>query len=315
MSNPLLPFRLVPEYRDYVWGGRRLRPDHPITAEAWVVYEGNIIAEGPFAGKTLAQAADEAGLALLGSHPTQRTASRFPLLIKLLDCAGWLSLQVHPNDEQAARLEGPGEFGKTEAWHILQADPEAELLCGLAPGTQANILNQSIRNGTLVDHMQRLKVDSGDTIFIRAGTIHALGPGLLLYEVQQTSNLTYRVYDWGRPASPNRPLHIEKSLAVADPAASGSALPLPTLSDGAALEIASCQYFTLQTIAAEQQTVQCKTAGQSFHALTVIEGSLTVATADVSYDLACYETLLVPASCPAYRLIPRGAYRALLAQT
>ncbi len=105
--------KLTPEYRDYVWGGDRLRPGHNPTAEAWVIWEKDRIETGPLAGKTLGEAAQEFGSALLGEKVVARTGLRFPLLIKLLDCAQWLSLQVHPNDEQALQLEGPGQFGKT----------------------------------------------------------------------------------------------------------------------------------------------------------------------------------------------------------
>ncbi len=130
------PFRLTPEYRDYVWGGDKLRPGIVPTAEAWAVYENDLIETGPWAGSTLGQVAAEHGESLLGERVLRQTGRRFPLLIKLLDCAQWLSLQVHPNDEQAVKLEGPGFFGKTEAWHVLDAQPGAELIAG-GPSTAA----------------------------------------------------------------------------------------------------------------------------------------------------------------------------------
>lgn len=309
----LLPFRLKPEYRDYVWGGRRLRPDQPRTAEAWIVSELDRIQDGPYTDWTLSEMAERLGAELLGTVPFRRTGSRFPLLIKLLDCADWLSLQVHPNDEQAVQLEGEGQFGKTEAWHILNTEPGAALLCGLRPGSGPEQLSQAIRQGGLVDLMERLEVQKGDTVFIRAGTIHALGPGLLLYEVQQSSNLTYRVYDWDRPATPERPLHIDKSLAVADPTASGKAVPLPSLKDGQPVEIARCEYFTLQVVAGQERTTFLSPAGQSFHALTIIEGEAAVEGPGWGFKLGLYETLLIPASIPAYRLEPRGVYKVLVA--
>ena len=132
MTTKLL--QLVPEYRDYVWGGQRLRPG-TLTAEAWVVYENDRIANGPLAGKTLGEAAQELGADLLGENPVKRTGTRFPVLIKLLDCNEWLSVQVHPNDEQAAQMEGPDQFGKTEAWYILEAQADAKWwrACARAP--------------------------------------------------------------------------------------------------------------------------------------------------------------------------------------
>jgi mannose-6-phosphate isomerase len=226
------PLQLAPEYRDYVWGGTRLRPGNQRTAEAWVVFEQNKIINGPLAGKTLIEAVEELGPDLLGRTVYQRTGSRFPLLIKLLDCADWLSLQVHPNDEQARRLEGPDQFGKTEAWHILEADPGASLLFGLRPGTDQEQLQAAVTGGTILDLVQSHQVQQGDTVFIRPGMIHALGPGLLIYEVQQTSNITYRVFDWNRPAAAGRKLHIAESLEVLDPQAEARIVPRPDLPDG-----------------------------------------------------------------------------------
>ncbi len=127
--------KLSPEYRDYVWGGDRLRPRHSPTAEAWVIWENDRIETGPLAGKSLAEAALEYSSDLLGEKAVARTGMRFPLLVKILDCAQWLSLQVHPNDEQVLQLEGPGQFGKTEAWHILEAESGAKLIAGVKPGT------------------------------------------------------------------------------------------------------------------------------------------------------------------------------------
>jgi mannose-6-phosphate isomerase len=152
--------KLIPSYQDYVWGGNRLRPGHDPTAEAWVIWEEDQIESGPLAGRTLGEVAIEFGEALLGAKAINRTGTRFPLLIKLLDCAQWLSLQVHPNNEQAVQLEGAGQFGKTEAWHILEAQPDATLIAGLKPNTSAETLANSIRNGTIIGHVQYAKVNA-----------------------------------------------------------------------------------------------------------------------------------------------------------
>lgn len=305
------PLQLLPQYREYVWGGARLRPEIVPTAEAWVVFEGDTVASGPFAGRTLGELAQEFGPNLLGTISFNKTGTRFPLLVKLLDCAQWLSLQVHPNDEQAVVLEGPGNYGKTEAWHILEAEKDATLIAGMKPGTTAQTLEAALQNGTITDHTQSLTVQAGDTVFMRAGTIHALGPGLLVYEVQQTSDWTYRVYDWGRPATPARPLHIEKSLAVALPDASAPALPLPALGDGDVKNLSSCEYFALDMLQATQKTIRLDTKQESFHAITVIEGQATVQTSGGSVTLSRFETAILPADCGAYEILPVTAYRAL----
>ena len=250
---------------------------------------------------------------LIGTRAVNRTGTRFPILIKLLDCAAWLSLQVHPNDEQARRMAGPDQFGKTEAWHILDAEPNAEILCGLTEGTSAEELAQAIRGGTLLDHMRRLSVNAGDTVFIRAGTIHALGPGVMLYEVQQTSNLTYRVYDWDRPASDGRPLHIEQSLAVTDLNATAPIMSKPTFSDGQSTALINCEYFTLDLLTAEANAIDLATRGESFHALTVIEGQATIESDDWQISLGWHQTALIPADCDAYRVMPQGRTQLLKA--
>ena len=302
--------QLAPEYRDYVWGGQRLRPGQ-LTAEAWVIYEQDRVISDPWAGYTLAELCSRHGAALLGGRTMQRTGGRFPLLIKLLDCAQWLSLQVHPNDEQAIRLEGPGQSGKTEAWHILDAEPEAQIIAGLKPGTTVAALAQAVRDGSILDIAQFLNVGSGDTVFMRAGTVHALGPGLLIYEVQQTSDLTYRLFDWNRPQMGGRVLHIEKSLAVADPGITGQATVCPTLRDGDCQVLCRSDYFTLEILNSVTKKLESDTQGEAFHALTVTSGSVRLVAGDEMVTLNSYDSVVIPAGAGSYRLEPLGGFRAL----
>ncbi len=306
------PLIVTPEYRDYVWGGQRLRPGQ-LTAEAWIVYEGDKVTSGPLKDRTLADIAEEHGAELLGTRPIKRTGTRFPVLIKLLDCAEWLSLQVHPNDELAKKLAGPDHFGKTEAWHILDATSEAEILGGLRAGTTKTMLEEAVRGGTLLDRMEHINVHTGDTVFIRAGTIHAIGPGLLLYEIQQTSDLTYRVFDWNRPASDGRPLHIEESLAVADPNATAPVTPQPAFVDGQATTLIKCDYFTLDLLTAQTKSIELATHGESFHALTLIEGEAIIENGSWQVPLKRLETTIIPAACNAYRVRPQSRMQMLQA--
>jgi len=307
--------QLVPLYDPRVWGGQRLKhsPENPI-GEAWVVYERNPIASGPFAGRTLAEVAAERGAALVGRHAFKRTGARFPLLIKLLDCADWLSIQVHPNDEQAIQMEGPGEFGKTEAWHVLEAEEGARLIAGVRPGTSAAELAQAIRSGGIEPYALYHTVHAGDTIFMPAGLMHALGPGLLLYEVQQTSDLTYRVFDWNRPASAGRPLHIEQSVAVTNPGLAGKTIPLPPLAAHDQRSMVRCKYFDLSLLLAQQEPLQLDTFDESFHALTVIEGKAEVIWGDEQVTLDCFESVVVSAEAGSYRLNPLTPCRVLSAR-
>ncbi|MBI5351756.1 MAG: class I mannose-6-phosphate isomerase [Chloroflexi bacterium] len=305
--------KLTPEYRDYVWGGDRLRPGHHPTAEAWVVWEGDRIEGGELAGKTLGEAASQFGIELLGSRVYARTQGRFPLLVKLLDCAQWLSLQVHPNDKQAVELEGAGQFGKTEAWHILDAQPNSKLIAGLKPGTSADVLADAIRNGTVEGLSQYVSVAPGDTVFMPAGTLHALGPGLLVYEVQQSSDLTFRVYDWGRPQTATRRLHIEKSIQVTRPDFTSTVLPMPNCGDGTSDELIRCDYFTLELLSASSHSIELDTKNETFHAVTVIEGEARLQAGDEDVELEKFQTALIPASVGRYQLFPLEKCKALKA--
>ena len=303
--------RLTPEYRDYVWGGNRLRPGHDPTAEAWVVWENDRIESGASAGKTLREAAVEFGAALLGEKVVARTGMRFPLLIKILDCAQWLSLQVHPNDEQAVQLEGSGHFGKTEAWHVLEAQPDSKLIAGLKPGTGLLEISNAIRNGTITEYAQYAAVSQGDTIFMPAGTLHALGPGLLIYEVQQTSDLTYRVYDWGRPQTETRRLHIEKSIEVTRPGFTTPIISMPACGDGTQAALVECEYFMLELLTASSQLIELNTHNETFHAITVIDGKARLQAGNEYVELEKFQTALIPASLGKYQFQPLENCRAL----
>jgi mannose-6-phosphate isomerase len=305
--------QLLPQYHARVWGGQRLKAAEPPIGEAWIVYEHNHIAAGPLAGRTLAEVAEAQGAALLGPSVVAHTGRRFPLLIKLLDCADWLSIQVHPNDEQAVQLEGPGHFGKTEAWHILEAEAGAQLIAGVRPGVSAEVLAQAIRGGALPDLVDYHPVRAGDTVFMPAGTLHALGPGLLLYEVQQSSDITYRVYDWGRPASAGRALHLEQSVTVTSANGQGQHTSLPPLAAQDVQTLVHCPYFHLEVLTTESQPMALDTAGQSFHTLTVVQGTAEVIADEARVVLGRFESVTVPALAGAYRVEPRGALRLLRA--
>ncbi len=298
--------RLLPEYRDYLWGGNRLRPEVVPTAEAWVIYEEDRVANGSLSGYTLAEVAQQFGKDLLGEVPYQRTGNRFPVLIKLLDCAQWLSLQVHPNDNQARLLEGPEHYGKTEAWHIIDSARDAQLIAGIKPGTTSEILTDAIRKGTVLDWVQYHAVHEGDSIFMPPGTLHALGPGLLLYEVQQTSDLTYRVYDWGRPQTSTRKLHIEKSLAVVNPKVEIKPIPLAISTTEERKTLITCPYFTLEYIQGTDQFINMNTKRQSFHAITITKGEAIITADGESDHLQPFESVLIPAFCEEYEIHLRG---------
>jgi mannose-6-phosphate isomerase len=184
----------------------------------------------------------------------------------------------------------------------------------LRPGVTAEQLAEAISNSTIIDLVHYQPAEQGDIVLTPAGTIHALGPGLFVYEVQQTSDITYRIFDWNRPQAEGRALHIEQSVAVSNPASHGIYKKSKPPSEGEPQRLMECQYFTLDLITSQQLTVELDTRGETFHALTVIEGEMQAEGDNWSQRLAQYETIIVPAAGGAYTLRPRGPFRTLLAK-
>ncbi len=200
------PFLLKPKFAARIWGKLDLKPWYQDTGmaekvgEAWLTGPDCVIATGPFAGRTLDDLADQ--------FPGQLGHGEFPLLVKMLFPSDKLSVQVHPNDEEAQKIGL--QRGKTECWYVLEADPGATVACGLKSGVSVEDVRLAIIDGTLEDKLEMLPVAVGDMVFVDAGTVHAIGPGVTLLEVQQTCDVTYRLYDYGRP----RELHLDAGLAV-----------------------------------------------------------------------------------------------------
>ncbi len=309
-----LPLRLVPDLRTRVWGGARLAAapgaapgpsgGDPI-GEAWVCWDGCRVADGPHVGRTLAAVVADDPLGILGPDGIAAADGRFPVLVKILDTAAWLSLQVHPDDATAAGLEGPGAVGKTESWYVLDAAAGAELIVGLAPGTTAEAAVAAIRADTLHALARRVPVHAGDVVLVRAGTLHSIGPGVLLYELQQSSDLTYRVSDWGRPPTAGRTLHREQSIESLR--ADAVALPRAThLEPDDRLTAIACEKFVADLVGVRHASAELDTAGRSFHVVTTVEGSAAVEGDGWSVPLGVYESAVVPASAGAYAVRPAG---------
>jgi mannose-6-phosphate isomerase len=291
---------LEPQFRRRVWGGQRLRASDPPIGEAWVAFGESVVSSQPLAGRRLADLAAERGAALLGSSASDRFGPRFPLLVKLLDCADWLSVQVHPNDDQARRMVGPDEFGKTEAWFFLETAADARILVGVRPDTTADALAAAIRKGRVVDVAARIPVRSGEAILIAAGTLHALGPGLLLYEIQQASDTTYRAYDWGRPQSAGRNLHIEESVAVTTIDGPRDRTSPTVSAMGGIAEAVDCAYFHLDLARVGATPLALDTGGRSFHVVTVVEGAVELSCDSETVRLGRFETALVAGAAGVY---------------
>jgi mannose-6-phosphate isomerase len=306
----LYPLLLQPALHTRVWGGRRLEtlfhkslPTAEPYGESWEMHDTSTIVNGPLAGRTIGDVLNQYGHALVG--PDNDPANGFPLLAKFLDAAEWLSIQVHPDDEQARRLEDEPR-GKTEAWYILSAEPGAKLVIGVQPGTSREDMAQAIRTNTLENLLVYADVTVGDVLCIPAGTIHALGPGLLIYEIQQSSDLTYRLYDWGRMGLDGepRPLHIDKGVAVANVDS------LPELKHTAGdsrpvVEIVRSLFFTTRLHQLNPRNgprITLDTENRCFHILTCIEGTAAVAAGDTRLEMQPGHTVLIPANQGTYTL-------------
>lgn len=305
-NQSLYPLMLQPSLHIKVWGGKRLKmvlnkcvPSDDPYGESWELHDSAIVGNGLLAGKTLGELATEFGEYLLGDG--MDAASGFPLLAKFIDADSWLSVQVHPNDEQARELEGEPR-GKTEAWVVIHAEPDARLVLGCKPGATREAVANAIGKNLLEDLLHYSQVRAGDVLYIPANTIHALGPGLLIYEIQQSSDTTYRLYDWGRMGLDGKPrqLHIDKGLQVSDLAQTPSVgRPIDDL-------IVDGPYFMTWRHQLETAPILVATE-QRFHALTCISGTVRVGTE--GHDpivLAKGETALIPACLPAFAMRGMG---------
>ena len=295
----LTPVKLAPAFKDYLWGGERLKTEfHKNTdltplAESWELSahkDGqSVVTTGAYAGLPLGDYIAAIGREALGVN--SRKYDYFPLLIKLIDAKGDLSVQVHPSDEYALTHEG--EYGKTEMWYILDCDEGAALYYGFAQDTTREEYEAAIREGRLTDLLNRVPVKRGDVFFIPTGTVHAIGAGILICEIQQNSNTTYRVYDYDRrDKSGNlRPLHIEKALAVSYLNKSPALPPIP---DGDDVLLAACSYFEARRLRfSGEGTVAVN--GESFTSLTVTEGQGALLHDGGRLDFTKGDTLFIPA--------------------
>lgn len=251
------PLRLEPIFSPRIWGARSLAPLFPEKSdlseplgEAWLTGLDCKVVASAFRGKTLAEAWREMPVEWRGARFSD--GADFPLLVKFIFPKDMLSLQVHPDDAYASLHErAVGGRGKTEMWHIVSAEPDARILLGLKPGVDKKAFVAGLENRTLESLFQPVPVHAGDTIFVPAGTQHAIGPGMIVCEVQEYSDLTYRVYDFGRLDLHGRPreLHIEKALEVtrfgSTLAGKATALPLPA-EDAERSLLAACRYFATE---------------------------------------------------------------------
>jgi mannose-6-phosphate isomerase len=324
MSDILLyPLRFEPIYQYRLWGGRRLAgvltaplPGTGPIGEAWVLSDRDDhpsrVADGPLTGRTIAQLLQqfpEEAMGRLAGH-----FRRFPLLLKFLDAREMLSVQVHPADTHTELLPA-GETGKTEAWVVLEAGPESRIYAGLKPGATADDLRRGLANGTVADRLACFTPKPGDGVFIPAGTVHAMGGGVVVFEVQENSDVTFRLYDWnhvdaktGKP----RALQVDQALACIDfgKCAGGLAPPMVEATEPVERErLFDCDHFRLSRLRGDSPFAVG--APGVPRVLVCIAGSGLVEHGSAAYAVGKGDVLLLPAVVGSCTFQPRGRVNVL----
>jgi mannose-6-phosphate isomerase len=305
----LYPLKFQPVYKDYIWGGNNLlklnkKLTFPITAESWEISANkdgmSIVSNGDLSGSTLDNVFKWYPKELCGNNNIQQ----FPLLIKLIDACSALSVQVHPNDTYANENEN-GALGKNEMWYIIDATPDAKLVYGLKKGITKEDFVKAVYENEIESTLNYIHVKKGDWLNIPAGLVHAIGEGIIIMEVQQNSNTTYRVYDYNRIGADGkkRPLHIEKALDVINFNESEMQVN-KIVRFGSSDYLVYNKYFAVELVESDG-LYKSDTKGSSFHTYTVIEGSFNVD--GVSVELG--ESVLIPACMDEYSL--KGVFKAI----
>ncbi len=320
----MYPLRFEPIFRRYLWGGRRLADllHKPIgdesCAESWEIVDHNldqsVVKYGDLAGRTLHWLIEQYGRELLGdsvfqeiSEPTLpvQLQKRFPLLLKFLDAKNRLSVQVHPSDKLAATLDPP-DLGKTEAWYVLHANPGSRIYAGLKTGVTREIFIKAIAENRTEDTLHSFQPHAGDCVLIRAGTVHAIGEGCLIAEIQQASDTTFRIFDWNRFGPDGRPrdLHIEQGIKATD-FQCGPVFPLSPLPTEfpEANTIVSCDLFTMRGWELSHP-VEIGGDGR-FHILAVTQGAVDLSNDPSGQPLPIGSTALIPAALDPVTISPK----------
>jgi mannose-6-phosphate isomerase len=317
-SKMLYPYKFTPVLQERVWGGNALEhygksvPPGKRVGESWEISDRDevqsVIANGPDKGKTLRQQIEAHGAQLLGTNSGKGT--RFPLLVKLLDARERLSLQVHPPPALAAKLKGEP---KTEMWYVLEAEQDAHLIAGLRRGVSGADFMRSLEGQKdakpIIDYVHRFQVLPGDVFFVPSGRMHAIDAGVVLVEIQQNSDTTYRVYDWGRVGLDGKPrqLHTRESLVCIDfkdyePKKQRATVERRGVNG--LWRLVACEYFHVHRLDLANAWPD-RTDGSTFHILTCVSGALGLVTPDGKEDrLNVGEFILLPAALGFYTLTP-----------
>lgn len=311
----MYPMILKPALKDYIWGGQRLKTefhkqcDYTKLAESWELSchkDGlSIINNGELQGKSLLDYINSDRQNILGTKCEK--FDYFPILIKLIDAKDNLSIQVHPDDEYA--LKNEGQYGKNEMWYVIDANPDSFIYYGFNRDISPNEFKERIKNNSFLEILNKVKVKKGDTFFIESGTIHAIGSGILLAEVQQNSNLTYRVYDYNRLGNDGWPreLHVDKAAEVINFSKKVVSEFNSSIDDeyNKLKLITSCDYFRTYKIAVNN-AINLETNGETFHCLVNLEGKLNIKIDASVTEMKKGQTVFIPANLEKYEVEGNG---------
>ena len=315
----MYPIKLNPIFKEIVWGGERLKSDYGYEsdlnniAEAWVLTArndgDNTVKNGEYAGQSFTELIKK-NPQFLGKKGAKY--NEFPLLIKFIDAKSDLSIQVHPDDDYAREHEN--SLGKTEAWYVLDCSEDAELIYGFNKEITKEEFENSIKDNSFLNHVNKVKVKKGDIFFIEAGTLHAIGGGILLAEVQQNCNTTYRVYDYGRLVDGKpRELHIEKALDVTNtlpPTRSAEAEGnVENIEDAKIQKLCSCEFFTMTSLELNgKYNYNC--SDDSFLSVLILEGSGSITVDNTAVSVKKGDSIFIPAN--SGNVLFSGEFNALL---
>jgi mannose-6-phosphate isomerase len=299
----IYPYVLDPKLTTQVWGGDELvrvygKHGDPSAklGESWECWDADPVTNGELSGLTVADLRARLGAQLLGDLDPKRI---FPVLTKIITAHDWLSVQVHPDDAYAQRVEHQ-PFGKTECWYVLEAQPGAQIVYGWTHDTSRSEYERRVAGGTLGELLRRIDVKAGDTVYIPHGVVHAIGPGITLFETQQASDLTYRMFDWNRVGLDGAPreLHVEKAADVLNYHASdeGTLAQIPYHFEGLdRVALIADQHFIVERVEARDEPASLATNKRPL-ILMSLDASLEVTVEDSSETLPRYQTALIPAA-------------------
>ncbi|QSH40744.1 class I mannose-6-phosphate isomerase [Lentisphaerota bacterium ZTH] len=314
----LYPIVFEPVYHDKMWGGtqisdvlkRTVPAMHDPVGESWEIVdrddEQSVVSNGPLKGATISQLVNHYGKSLLGS---KFNGGRFPLLVKLIDAGKRLSLQVHPDEQACARI-GDGTEPKTEMWYIISARKGAKIMAGMNPRSTKQQLLSTLNSSEVEDHLQVYPSQPGDAYFISSGTLHAIGEGNLLLEIQQNSDTTYRVSDWGRVDSSGHPreLHVDKAMdSINFTNRTSPRIPgvVGEVTHNRKFPVVNrCRFFAVDDLRLAGEWVDNTVASSSFHLISAINKPVRVGNKERYVELAAGQTCLVPANFGTYKVIP-----------